>query len=717
MSRSRFRTDGLKKHQADVAVWVRRRLVDRKAVFRNGNRRVRQSGIVLADGVGLGKTWEALAASALLLVERSKRTKAGKKQTRTRRQAAKILVLCPPGLVSKWTREIRDPDGFRKQLELWTKQQPNRRGFVLDTLEQPYEISRAQDLDELPKPKTKRRHIVLTEGVYVCNWNVVQRQQGSGRSRLNTLRLQKWDVLIVDEAHHREARKALKVVLHGCDVRAIVLLTATPFQLDPKELHPLLATLLETRHGDHKIMSRPPVVSFVKSLERFFETGNPPARADKTNAECHLRQVIVRNQVRNSGRRFFIINQEGLAQELDPPPDRRSESELQKALPLLIQPDTAFEAWYFRRRLQLAGAEGAERTFVPTRLRQALSTKVEAKNSSGVCPPCSPRTDALLRWARQQIEDDLRLFMQDGLPRKILVFTSFLKAASELSRALDEVTNHAWRAIRGSSAWKDMVRHAPRNIDLIRRKVEGSLSGPKSALHYEHLPARMQVPIDNILHLVGTLAAGESMFADFCGHRHFRDMVVEDLLHRIGVLAAISADEGQEHWQRRLHRYEIKRLKAAIRAQQSGNLASTYTGKDDRGEREASGEAFRSPLGPWVLIASNVGSEGIDLQTLSAHLVHFDIEWNPARMEQREGRIDRVGRRLKEPVNVYYLLVRRTYDERMLFQLVSRQRWHSVLLGRPAARLARDQKGVQEARFLDVKPTQDWTLNLRPDQR
>src|SRR5207245_4024865 len=120
----------------------------------------------------------------------------------------------------------------------------------------------------------------------------------------------------------------------------------------------------------------------------------------------------------------------------------------------------------------------------------------------------------------------------------------------------------------------------------------------------------------------------------------------------------------------------------------SRRVASPYTGNDDRLEREASGEAFRSPLGPWVLVASNVGSEGIDLQTFSAHLVHFDIEWNPARMEQREGRIDRVGRQLKDPVNVYFLLVRGTYDERMLYQLVSRQRWHSVLLGRPAARLA-----------------------------
>jgi SNF2 family DNA or RNA helicase len=98
-------------------------------------------------------------------------------------------------------------------------------------------------------------------------------------------------------------------------------------------------------------------------------------------------------------------------------------------------------------------------------------------------------------------------------------------------------------------------------------------------------------------------------------------------------------------------------------------------------------------------------------------LVHFDIEWNPAKMEQREGRTDRLGRILQEPVNIYYVLVRRTYDERMLEQLIARQRWHSVLLGKPAARLARDERGNIKARFLRVEEARKSTLNLAPRNR
>ena len=53
-----------------------------------------------------------------------------------------------------------------------------------------------------------------------------------------------------------------------------------------------------------------------------------------------------------------------------------------------------------------------------------------------------------------------------------------------------------------------------------------------------------------------------------------------------------------------------------------------------------------------ILIASSVGQEGIDLQTYCRHVVHFDLEWNPARMEQREGRVDRQGKKTTGPVNV-----------------------------------------------------------------
>ena len=44
-----------------------------------------------------------------------------------------------------------------------------------------------------------------------------------------------------------------------------------------------------------------------------------------------------------------------------------------------------------------------------------------------------------------------------------------------------------------------------------------------------------------------------------------------------------------------------------------------------------------------ILLATDTASEGIDLQRFCHDLLHFDVPYNPSRMEQRNGRIDRHG--------------------------------------------------------------------------
>jgi len=44
-----------------------------------------------------------------------------------------------------------------------------------------------------------------------------------------------------------------------------------------------------------------------------------------------------------------------------------------------------------------------------------------------------------------------------------------------------------------------------------------------------------------------------------------------------------------------------------------------------------------------VLVATDCLSEGVNLQTHFSAVIHYDLPWNPNRLEQREGRIDRYG--------------------------------------------------------------------------
>lgn len=76
-----------------------------------------------------------------------------------------------------------------------------------------------------------------------------------------------------------------------------------------------------------------------------------------------------------------------------------------------------------------------------------------------------------------------------------------------------------------------------------------------------------------------------------------------------------------------------------------------------------------------VLLATDAAGEGIDLQTYCHRLVNFDIPFNPSRLEQRIGRIDRYGQ-AEEP-QVYHLAPERdssTYDSDLKFmEIIARK--------------------------------------------
>ena len=58
---------------------------------------------------------------------------------------------------------------------------------------------------------------------------------------------------------------------------------------------------------------------------------------------------------------------------------------------------------------------------------------------------------------------------------------------------------------------------------------------------------------------------------------------------------------------------------------------------------------FNTPLVPEVLIVTTSGQEGINLHRECRHVIHHDLPWNPATLEQRTGRVDRIGSKIERP--------------------------------------------------------------------
>ena len=88
---------------------------------------------------------------------------------------------------------------------------------------------------------------------------------------------------------------------------------------------------------------------------------------------------------------------------------------------------------------------------------------------------------------------------------------------------------------------------------------------------------------------------------------------------------------------------------------------------------------FESPDGPTVLLSSEVASEGVDLQ-FSSLVVNYDLPWNPAKIEQRIGRIDRIGQ-AERKILIWNLVYADTLDDRVLERLLLRLNIFKTAIG------------------------------------
>lgn len=97
--------------------------------------------------------------------------------------------------------------------------------------------------------------------------------------------------------------------------------------------------------------------------------------------------------------------------------------------------------------------------------------------------------------------------------------------------------------------------------------------------------------------------------------------------------------------------YVVQRLEREFGAD-SGAIIQLYGGMSDE-DRERIKLAFNDPDSPvQIMVATDAASEGLNLQHTARLLMHFEIPWNPSRLEQRNGRIDRHGQ--SRDVTIYH---------------------------------------------------------------
>lgn len=500
--------------------------------------------LLIADDVGLGKTIEAgLVAQELLI----------------RHRARRMLVVCPAGLQIQWRDQMRDKFGLQFRIvdrELM-KRLRRERGIHVNPWSHFPRLITSIDYLKRERPLRLLRELLPAEGEVTYP--------------------RRFDLLIVDEAHHVAPSGRGKYALDSQRTQAIRLLT-------PHFEHKLF--LSATPHNGY-------AESFSALLELLdnqrFARGVPPD-------EKQLAQVMVRR----------------LKSELPPRWDGTPRFPTRQLQAILVS--------YTPEERQVHGW-----------LQQYTESRRERANSTAE----QTATEFVLKLLKKRL------------------FSSPAAFAKTLAKHQDTLTKQA-----DSSR---IAAKRPIKDGVLRKMIEEAEEEYADDEAYEEATATV---LRSTTRLFGELSAKEigllakmSQWAERASSR--RDSKARHLL--AWIKEHLQAD-GQWLDERVIIFTEYREtqkwlqgLFAAAGLTTHGRLMVLYGGMDKE-EREAIKAAFQAhpSLSPVrILLATDAASEGIDLQRHCNRLIHIEIPWNPNRMEQRNGRIDRHGQK-KSPLIFHF---------------------------------------------------------------
>jgi len=136
----------------------------------------------------------------------------------------------------------------------------------------------------------------------------------------------------------------------------------------------------------------------------------------------------------------------------------------------------------------------------------------------------------------------------------------------------------------------------------------------------------------------------------------------------------------------------------AQRLSEAGIGFSMFHGNINAADKDRAVGSFQN--GAQVMLCSEIGGEGRNLQFCST-MVNFDLPWNPMKIEQRIGRIHRIGQ--TRPVHIYNLCATNTAEHHILDVLDRRINMFELVIGEVDLVLGQTKSEAEfEDRILDI---------------
>jgi superfamily II DNA or RNA helicase len=295
---------------------------------------------------------------------------------------------------------------------------------------------------------------------------------------------------------------------------------------------------------------------------------------------------------------------------------------------------------------------------------------------------CDPKGDSLLVFRRSR--QDVRL----DAPRRVHTLTVGPNAAERRMHALLTRYSDAVREERGDAWLAVSVLHkrAFSGAWALHQSVIRRLSALEEAPEPDDGVEQMMLPL---------LTAGETTDADAAPDWP-EELRLSDPRRERALLSDL-ADAAQRA---SAVDSKVRALRRVLR--RAGESAIVFTEYRDtllhlrdtlaqfrsvvlhggltRDEREAALDTFaREPA--TVLLATDAAGEGLNLHRTCRLVVNLELPWNPMRLEQRAGRVDRIGQ--TRTVHAFHFVFRRTGEERILARLRARIAIADEAIGAP----------------------------------
>jgi len=571
-------------------------------------------GRLLCDEVGMGKTVEAILILRRLLAGRG---------------VKRALLLPPANLLSQWQGELREKGGLR--------------------------VPRLEGPRTLVWPDGTKQTVAGLAEALEQDLLLLSRETARTEGNLPTLLAARpWDMVLLDEGH--AARRASQIegefntptLLLGLlrrlqatgQTRSFMILSATPMQTHPWEPWDLLQVLGE---GDFWL-------SGFQVVARFYQ-----AMADLERGSLSRTEAIALSRTLHA-----TPQRPGPPIELALPPVEDADG-FAKAICFLPATSRVLAVQWLRRCSPLA-----------RRMHRNTRRTLRRYHEMGLLDRAPPRRDvreiafdfetqeerevyeAVTRYIDRRFEE-----LEGQKPGKGFVMTIYRRRAASSPWALRKSLERratGLKAVIAQRAYDDSIldlEDAEELEDLLNVKLTSALpETPEEArselMEVEELLGRiaglggLDSKRDRLVAWAKTLTADGRSVLIFTGYSDTMEYLRNSLVSAFGSsVASYSGDGG------------------AFRTANSWTTVSK--------------EAVTTALGAGtikVLVCTDAASEGLNLQAAGA-LVNFDLPWNPSKVEQRIGRIDRIGQ--EQPVlPIVNLFLQDSVDERVYRALATR---------------------------------------------